>query len=491
MPVKLLVGIKHALRHQSEKERETRALLIKGQFPDTLFFGCSDSRVVPDSFTRSDMGSLFTHRNIGNTITPVDDFSPVLDVAATIEYALLGVQVSEIVICGHSDCGAMKGLLTPNLEQRLLSVAKWLSPSLFLVENLKQRHPELDESDPQFELKRLKCLTQDNILLQLEHLKTHLEDVKKRVDPATRERLDRLKIHGWYYDIATGEVSIYNQHKDEFISFEKTVDLVALEKLEDIVAQEALDYFMRRSQSDSADEFFSLFNTYREIRFARVSPIWTQIELQVRNKLKEQIGELYLTEDDSLSPLFDQILSKGPAIRLKNMDAIYAVLKKSPSYGVLHNLRQRLGFHQTSPLGATPVTYRKDQIISRQQKDAFTTSMSFSEVINTAYEFIVGNHYDNSLFGSRGKEVSKGVLDFTLLPLMVRKLLADVFSIPEEMGNTAFMLSLAVSIPIELGRFALGISLAIVLMPIVAILHFAKEAFNDILETNCFSNLTP
>lgn len=133
-------------------------------------------------------------------------------------------------------------------------------------------------------------------------------------------------------------------------------------------------------------------------------------------------------------------------------------------------------------LEPTPDTYREDKTVSQQLGDAFTTSMSFSEAIDTTYELIVGNHYDNSLLGARGKELSKGVLDFTLLPLIARKLSADAFYIPEEMSDTAFILSLALAIPIELGRFSVGISLTIALIPVVAILHFAKETLNYCLE---------
>jgi carbonic anhydrase len=330
MPLKLLVGIRHFKNHQLKEKRELLASLSKGQSPDVVFITCSDSRIDPHLFTHSGLGTLFVGRNPGNIIAPIDASSSASGEGATIEFGLMHLKVSEIIICGHSHCGAMKGLLTYDLDKQLPNTAAWLRHSSVLVENLELRHPEITPLDA---LLKLKCLTQDNILLQMEYLKTH---------PAVKLRLaeGNLKIHGWYYEIETGEVYIYNQQKKAFVPFEQTVEELALEKLKRIVAEETLNYFTRLLKPNSIEEFFSLVNIYNKVRFIGVSPIWEHIEAKVRYQLHQQVGELYITEVGGINSLFDELLKKGPAIRLQNLGGIYKTIEKSPFYATLYTPRR-------------------------------------------------------------------------------------------------------------------------------------------------------
>lgn len=305
MPLPLLKGIRHFKNNQLKEGKDLFASLSKGQSPDVLFITCSDSRLSPHQFTHSGLGALFMGRNPGNIVPPYPDTVTPSGEASTIEYALTALSCKEIIVCGHSHCGAMKGLLTPDLEKELPHTAAWLRHSTVLVEHIEKRHPELAK-DPS---SKLKHLTQDNVLLQMEHLKTH---------PAVAKRLAEktLKIHGWYYEIDTGEVYIYNPDKKAFVSFEHIVEEVATEKLISAVELEARKYLVGLLNPKTTEQHAFLVTTYNKVRFTGVSPIWDHIETLVKTQLQQEIGELYATEDGGISFLFDELMKKGPAIRL-------------------------------------------------------------------------------------------------------------------------------------------------------------------------------
>jgi len=229
MPLRLLKGIRHFKNNQFKEKEDEFTALMQGQAPDVLFFGCIDSRVDLRSVTNANPGELLVDRNPGNIVTPYS--STPSGEASSIEFALNHLSVDEIIICGHSHCGAMSGLMTTGIEKELPSTAAWLSYAKPALENLEAHHPELND-DPSLKLTRL---IQDNILLQIEHLKTH---------PAVTKRLadGNLKIHGWYYEFEKGEIYIYNASKKSFISFEETVEEVAQTKLKQIVEEETLKY---------------------------------------------------------------------------------------------------------------------------------------------------------------------------------------------------------------------------------------------------------
>lgn len=180
--------------------------LADRQTPDALFISCSDSRVVPDLLVSTDPGDLFVMRNIGNLVPPATvDGTSIGDVseASAIEYALLVLKVDDIIVCGHSECGAMKASLssvsasaTPNLE-------KWLHHATSAVFRLEQEGP-LDAS-----LAPHNQLSQLNVLVQLEHLATY---------PIVRERVKagKLRLFGWWFEIATGEMFGYERQTRKF-----------------------------------------------------------------------------------------------------------------------------------------------------------------------------------------------------------------------------------------------------------------------------------
>ncbi|MBY0547576.1 MAG: carbonic anhydrase [Candidatus Obscuribacterales bacterium] len=201
---KLLAGVHH---FQDEIFSDHKILFehlsSHGQRPETLFITCADSRINPNLLTQTGPGELFILRNAGNIIPPYTATGG--GEAATIEFAIATLNIRDIIICGHSHCGAMKGLLHPEgLEENLPAVASWLKNCESVRRILKENYPgETDEK------KLMNIATQENVLVQLEHLRTH---------PTVMARIQRkqLKVHGWIYKIETGDVFMYDRESGQF-----------------------------------------------------------------------------------------------------------------------------------------------------------------------------------------------------------------------------------------------------------------------------------
>ncbi len=191
--------------------------LARGQTSDALFITCSDSRVVPDLLASTDPGDLFVMRNVGNMVPPATvagDSTGDLSEASAIEYAILVLKVRSVVVCGHSECGAMKAALARTPMPNMPNLAKWLHHSASAVFRLDQEgplDPGLNQSDQ---------LSQLNVLVQLEHLATY---------PIVRERIVEGTLHlsGWWFDIATGEMYVYQREARRF----EIIDRNAAERL--------------------------------------------------------------------------------------------------------------------------------------------------------------------------------------------------------------------------------------------------------------------
>ncbi|WP_187647290.1 carbonic anhydrase [Nitrosophilus labii] len=183
-------------------------LVKKGQSPKALFIGCSDSRVIPSLITGSKPGDLFVLRNIGNFVPP---FKPDYDfhaTAAAIEYAVSVLQVENIIVCGHSHCGACESLYKdiPDTPE-LIHTKKWLEIGI----PAKKAALEAVGEENKDEL--LRFTEKISILVQIENLLTYPE-VKKR----TKE--EKLFLHGWYYKIESGEIEYYDSEKKDFFPLE-------------------------------------------------------------------------------------------------------------------------------------------------------------------------------------------------------------------------------------------------------------------------------
>ncbi|MDF3055239.1 MAG: cynt3 [Gammaproteobacteria bacterium] len=202
---KLVNGILEFRRNHLIGYREKYAHLKLGQSPDALFIGCSDSRVMPNVFASTNPGDLFVIRNVGNLIPPHCDYARNYSVAAAIEFSLTQLPTRDIIVCGHSECGAMRAALGAE-KVEMANLREWLENIYCPSEH------EMDASqivsDPSLSCENR--LSQLNVLRQIEHLKTY---------PIIQETIENrgLQIHGWYFDIATGDVYAFDEEVGCFV----------------------------------------------------------------------------------------------------------------------------------------------------------------------------------------------------------------------------------------------------------------------------------
>lgn len=203
---KLIEGIH---RFQKKNFRPLQGLfeqLSKEQNPETLFITCSDSRIDPSLITQTQPGELFILRNAGNIVPPHGAGNG--GEAATIDFAVTALGVKDIIICGHSHCGAMKGLLNPELTECCPAMTAWLSHAETTHRIVVDNYSNLEEE------KLLTATIEENVLVQLENLRTL---------PSVASRLVKgdLHLHGWVYKIETGEVFAYDLTKAQFVPLAK------------------------------------------------------------------------------------------------------------------------------------------------------------------------------------------------------------------------------------------------------------------------------
>jgi carbonic anhydrase len=223
---KLLKGALTFRRHMFAAYRDLFERLAQGQEPEALFITCSDSRVVPNLITATDPGDLFVLRNIGNIIPPFEPSDKDNAEAAAIEYALAVLKVKDIVICGHSRCGAMKAAQNPGNAQ-VKHVQSWLrhvDPALTLLKTHDEaqsgrRGPAAMSGkngknvDPAVEQARTDLLSQINVLTQLKHVKSY---------PPAMERLNsgKLHLHAWFFEIDSAQLFTYDPVEEQFLPIE-------------------------------------------------------------------------------------------------------------------------------------------------------------------------------------------------------------------------------------------------------------------------------
>jgi carbonic anhydrase len=183
------------------EHRELFARLIEeGQSPQTLFISCDDSRVIPEAIMGARPGDLFVLRNVGNLIPPFGRGERA--VGATLEYAVEYLKVEHVIVCGHTDCGAIKAL---DLRLHLLE-----EPNLALwIEYARPAQTQVDARGVQPDERHL-AIVKQNVLLQLDNLRTY--DCVREA-----ERADELTLHGWVYDLSTGRILYWDPDQDRFV----------------------------------------------------------------------------------------------------------------------------------------------------------------------------------------------------------------------------------------------------------------------------------
>src|SRR4051812_23016474 len=200
---KLVSGIHRFKREVFSAQRDFFERLAEGQEPQTLFITCSDSRIDPNLITHTMPGDLFVLRNAGN-LTPAYGATTGGEVA-TIEFAIMGLAVTDIIVCGHSHCGAMKALLHPEYAAEMHAVLDWLKNAEATRRIIRSKYSALSDGD------LLDAAIEENVLMQIENLQTH---------PAVAVALaeDKLKLHAWVYEIETGEVFAFDDRVEQFVA---------------------------------------------------------------------------------------------------------------------------------------------------------------------------------------------------------------------------------------------------------------------------------
>lgn len=200
---RLIEGVRQFHDREYVPKEEHYRHLARGQNPLALFITCCDSRIQPHTLTATGPGDLFILRNIGNIVPPTEVDRD--DVEAAVEYALRALKIEDIVICGHSHCGAMHALLHPDHLEELPAVRHWLEHGAESRERTLARHGHLDHDA------LLEALIEENVVVQLERL---------RELPSVREGLaaGRLQVHGWVYRIEDGDVVVYDPGSGQFQS---------------------------------------------------------------------------------------------------------------------------------------------------------------------------------------------------------------------------------------------------------------------------------
>ncbi len=188
---KILEGNRLFLEREFSKEKDFYQKLAQGQSPGVLWIGCSDSRVNPERVTGARPGELFVQRNVGNII-PVHDWN----FATVLEYALNHLKVRDIVVCGHSDCGAMKAL---DKETNDVYIPLWLNNAQDAKKRVDSVLPP--SGDPEKAKERKRLIELENVRLQLEHLQQY-PLVKSAV------AAKRVQLHGLYFDLGSGSLTV-------------------------------------------------------------------------------------------------------------------------------------------------------------------------------------------------------------------------------------------------------------------------------------------
>jgi len=203
---KLVKGIHSFQRGFFASHRELyHQLATAGQQPETLFITCSDSRVDPNLITNSAPGELFIVRNVGNVV-PNRDLPG--GTAAAIQYAVEVLNVENVIVCGHTQCGALKAILDPESVAHLDYVSRWVKSTIDVKKLIDEKYEHLIGDE------RLNAAIQENVLAQIEHLRQY-SFVADRMDAG------KLQVNGWVFDVGRGEVYDYDPDIGEFLSLSR------------------------------------------------------------------------------------------------------------------------------------------------------------------------------------------------------------------------------------------------------------------------------
>jgi carbonic anhydrase len=209
---KVIEGYRHFSEEVYPGHRELFEQLRNKQNPQVLFITCADSRVDPRLITHSEPGDLFVCRNIGNIVPPYGEMMG--GVSAVVEYAVVALKVTDIIVCGHSDCGAMKALRDPDSPSlaAMPTVKSWLRNADAALGVVRAKYPKTSGDH------LTQALIEQNVLLQLQHLRTH-PGVAAGLAAGT------VRLHGWIYNIGNGRVVVFDEKTQEFAPIEQVLGI--------------------------------------------------------------------------------------------------------------------------------------------------------------------------------------------------------------------------------------------------------------------------
>lgn len=213
---KLIRGLQEFQSNYFSSHRELFEKLSEEQHPRALFITCSDSRIDPNLLTQTEPGELFIIRNAGNIIPPYGAANG--GEGAAIEYAVVALGVQQIIVCGHSNCGAMKGLLQiGKLAEEMPLVYDWLRHAEATRRLIKENYQNYEGQE------LLDATIEENVFTQIENLRTY---------PAIHSKLHRgeLSIYGWVYKIETGGVFVYSMERCNIQAIHGDVEVSFAEK---------------------------------------------------------------------------------------------------------------------------------------------------------------------------------------------------------------------------------------------------------------------
>ncbi len=182
-----------------------RRLSRRGQKPHTLFITCADSRVLAELITQSNPGDLFVIKNVGNIVPPADGGGEFNSTAAGIEFAVELLGVSDIVVCGHSQCGAIDALMATDSEPKLKHLHNWVQLAAPVRDLINSRYEHLNNAEA-----RIRAAEEENVLFSIERLRTY-DCVQRKLTEGT------LRLHAWFFIIASGELYAYQPEQRQFV----------------------------------------------------------------------------------------------------------------------------------------------------------------------------------------------------------------------------------------------------------------------------------
>jgi carbonic anhydrase len=206
---KFIAGITRFQNEVFPRDRHLYEQLAAGQNPETLYIGCSDSRVLPNELMQAKPGDLFICRTAGNLVPPYGE--AVGGVGATIEFAVEVLKVRHVVLCGHSDCGAMKALMNPDKLKGLKIVPSWIRHADRVAAVAAELHGDLDDRD------FLNRLIEENVVTQIDHLLTY-------PCVAAKVRSGNLYVHGMVFDIPSGEFQLLDRASLRFLPLAEVLE---------------------------------------------------------------------------------------------------------------------------------------------------------------------------------------------------------------------------------------------------------------------------